>query len=242
MKNAMHVAAGGLALGLLLALVPAATAQHVAIASRPRDVYFEMPTSPTKTTPPHIALRVWIELHPRSGGTSTVVPADHVFHSGDRTRYRVAANTDCRVYIAFRGSSGRRALFFPSIPVGRDNRLRRHEPKTIPSNQGFITFDDRPGEEHLIVVAAPERIDALETLAQRRVGANPTTTSLTLSDDEERVWSDLQKQWTGQPEGQSTQTVLTQTERTGPNVGSYYCEPQAFRMPVVFSIPLKHER
>lgn len=242
MKKRIFTWAGVFAVALVAGFAATAIAQHVGIASSPRDIYFEPAVSPIRSPQERVAVRFWVELHPRDGETSKIVTADHVFHNRDRTRFRVAANVDCYVYIVYHGSSGNRALLFPSVQAGRDNRVRRYDPKTLPTRRGYFTFDDNPGQEHVAVVLSLDPVAEIERIVQARVGARPTTTSIRLSPRENRIWSDLQKQWTGKATGASTKNICSETETAGPQVGSYYAQPAAFVKPVVINITLKHER
>jgi hypothetical protein len=65
------------------------------------------------------------------------------------------ANINGYLYIVNRGSSGQETLLFPHAEVANQfNWVEARKPYTVPE-RGWIRFDDRPGEENLLLVLAP---------------------------------------------------------------------------------------
>jgi len=213
----------------------------------PKNIYYEPggggPIGPTPVGPgPQAVVRFWVDLYPRDGGQAQTLTADHVFHNLDRTRFRVATNVNCYVYVAHQGSSGNRALLFPSVDAGRDNRVRAREAKVMPSNRGYFTFDETPGNEFVVIVISPDRIPELEDMATARVGENPRTRSVMLTKEENAIWSKLQKKLTGKEKGASTRDIVIESENEGPQIGNYGGIDGPFSQPIILNITLKHER
>lgn len=82
------------------------------------------------------------------------VDPDTTFHSGDRIRVQVSANTSGYLYVVTQGSSGQWSLLFPSPEVsGGSNLIQKGETRVVPSaSQGQWYFNDQAGTEKLFVV------------------------------------------------------------------------------------------
>lgn len=88
------------------------------------------------------------------------------FHSGDRIRIQVKANTAGYLYVVAQGSSGTWQVLFPSADVaGGSNRLEPGDTRQIPSgDRGQFVFDDRGGTEKLFLVLARQAEPDLDKL------------------------------------------------------------------------------
>jgi Domain of unknown function (DUF4384) len=89
-----------------------------------------------------------------SRGQYNEVDADTNFHSGDRIRLKVDANTSGYLYVVMQGSSGTWKLLFPSAEVaGGSNLVHKGESRQIPSGErGQFVFDEQAGNEKLFIV------------------------------------------------------------------------------------------
>jgi len=89
-----------------------------------------------------------------AGGQYNEVDPDTSFHSGDRIRLKVDANTSGYLYVVMRGSSGTWKLLFPSAEVaGGSNHVSKGESRQIPSGErGQFVFDEQAGNEKLFLV------------------------------------------------------------------------------------------
>ena len=100
-----------------------------------------------------LGLRYAVLKRDASGQYNEVDP-DTSFHSGDRIRLKVDANTSGYLYVVMRGSSGTWKLLFPSAEVaGGSNRVSKGESRQIPSGErGQFVFDEQAGNEKLFIV------------------------------------------------------------------------------------------
>jgi hypothetical protein len=87
-------------------------------------------------------------------GQYNEIDPDTSFHSGDRIRLKVDANTSGYLYVVMRGSSGTWKLLFPSAEVaGGSNHVSKGESRQIPSGErGQFVFDEQAGNEKLFIV------------------------------------------------------------------------------------------
>ena len=91
-----------------------------------------------------------IELLRPGTNTPKVVNSSHIFKSGDRIRVHVSSNADGYMHTLHKGSSGNVML----IPVSTGGRVINGQTITIPSESGWLVFDDQKGIEKLDLVFA----------------------------------------------------------------------------------------
>ena len=89
-----------------------------------------------------------------SAGTFQEVDPDTIFHSGDRIRIRVEANTSGYLYVVTQGTSGMWKPLFPSAEVAAgSNRVDKGDSRMIPSgDSGQFVFNEQGGVEKLFLV------------------------------------------------------------------------------------------
>jgi hypothetical protein len=89
-----------------------------------------------------------------AAGQYQEVDANTNFHSGDRIRLNVDANTSGYLYVVMQGSSGTWKLLFPTAEVaGGSNLVRKGESRQIPpGDRGQFVFDEQAGSEKLFIV------------------------------------------------------------------------------------------
>jgi hypothetical protein len=96
----------------------------------------------------------------RMGTNFTEVDSDTQFHSGDRIRVRVEANSSAYLYIVLGGSSGQWRVLFPSKEIASgNNRIEAGQACTIPpEGDPPFFFDDTAGVEKvsLVLTRSPE--------------------------------------------------------------------------------------
>lgn len=115
--------------------------------------------SVAETDGPHLALRFSL-FDERS--MQEIDPAK-VFHSGDRFRLKLQANSDGYLYIVNLDSQGF-TLIFPTIDEEKNGHgIKRGETVIVPSWKNFV-FDAVPGEERLFVVLSRQREPDLDRL------------------------------------------------------------------------------
>jgi hypothetical protein len=96
----------------------------------------------------------------RKGNNFAEVDSDTEFHSGDRIRVKVEANSSAYLYIVMGGSSGQWRVLFPAKDIaGGNNRIEAGQACTIPpeSDPPFY-FDETAGVEKvsLVLTRSPE--------------------------------------------------------------------------------------
>ena len=108
----------------------------------------------------------WIELV-RPGGTLKRVSNDRVFRSGDRIRIHVTTNSDGYLHIMHSGSTGNAKV----IPVSNAPRgeVKMGTDNTVPSNGGWLRFDNNPGEETIKLVFASVKSSSDVVSAMQKV-------------------------------------------------------------------------
>jgi hypothetical protein len=96
----------------------------------------------------------------RKSNNFAEVDSDTEFHSGDRIRVRVEANSSAYLYIVMGGSSGQWRVLFPSKEIsGGNNRIEAGQACTIPpENDPPFYFDETAGVEKvsLVLTRSPE--------------------------------------------------------------------------------------
>lgn len=114
-------------------------------------------------------------LKRNAAGEFVEVAPDTTFHSGDRIRLQVKANTTGYLYVVAQGSSGTWQVLFPSSDVaGGSNRLEPGDARQIPSGgRGQFVFDDQGGTEKLFLVLSRQAEPDLDKLIYAVGGAAP---------------------------------------------------------------------
>ncbi len=109
-------------------------------------------------------------LKQASGGGTTEVDTDTVFHSGDRIRLSIESNDTAYLYIVHQGSSGQWKVLFPAAEIGGgNNRVEPGYGYSIPPRHWFA-FDEQVGEERLFVLLSRQPEQDLESLIYQLQG------------------------------------------------------------------------
>ncbi|MGH8557257.1 MAG: DUF4384 domain-containing protein [Methylococcales bacterium] len=74
------------------------------------------------------------------------VATSSLFRSGDRVFLHVRSNPSGYLYIVNQGTSGRSDFLFPATINDREY-IDANRTYSIPSNGGYIRFDNQPGQE-----------------------------------------------------------------------------------------------
>jgi hypothetical protein len=118
------------------------------------------PMPPSGSAPP-LGLRYTV-LRLAADNSGTEVPADTVFHSGDRIRFSIEANAPGYLYIINQGSSGNWKPVFPSAEIeDGNNRIEGWRPYTMPP-KSRLAFDSTVGTENLFIVFSLQPENDLE--------------------------------------------------------------------------------
>jgi hypothetical protein len=92
-------------------------------------------------------IQYWIELS--RNGTSNLkrVTDRHIFKSGDKIRIHVAGNAPGQLHVLHKGSSGNQSVLPVSMASG--NSIETGKDYVIPSDGGWLLFDNNKGAEEL---------------------------------------------------------------------------------------------
>jgi hypothetical protein len=121
-------------------------------------------TAPLPSTgEPPLGIRYTI-LKINPDNSTTEVPADTVFHSGDRIRFAIEPNASGYLYIINQGSSGTWKPMFPSPEIeDGSNRVEGFHPYTMPP-KSRLAFDTTAGTENLFIVFSRQPEPDLEKM------------------------------------------------------------------------------
>jgi hypothetical protein len=135
----------------------------------PRDLFLE---GEQRSDLP-LSVRYSVLRRDADGKFSGVDPSTAVFHAGDRVRLRVQTNRKSFVTVLQLGSSGAWGVLYPREDAPPE-QLDSFETFDIPALPGTFAFDDRPGEERLVLVVSNEPVssrsivDRLNAESQRK--------------------------------------------------------------------------
>lgn len=117
----------------------------------------------------------WIELIRPGSGNIKRVSNDRVFRSGDRIRLHITANSDGYLHVLHSGSSGASQI----MPVSgtRDGSVQMGADYVVPSNGGWLQFDNNPGKERLKLVFASVKSPDDIVSAMRSVSVQNASTA-----------------------------------------------------------------
>lgn len=108
-----------------------------------------------------------------TGDGDTEVDASTIFHSGDRMRLSVRANSPGFLYIVNKGTSNRWNIMFPSADIdGGNNEVTANRDYLIPSKHRFY-FDENPGAERLFIVFCRQPEADLDKLIYSLTSGSP---------------------------------------------------------------------
>jgi hypothetical protein len=136
-----------------------------------------------------LGLRYSVLKRDAAGDFVEVDPASN-FHSGDRIRVQVEANSSGYLYVVSQGSSGTWQPLFPASAIaGGSNHIERGEKRTVPPGGQFM-FDEKAGTEKLFLVLSRQPQADLDQLIyavggpQKGAGAAPVLLASSSVSDE----------------------------------------------------------
>lgn len=110
-------------------------------------------------------IQYWIEL--KRGKQSSKVNNKFAFKSGDSIRLHLRSNTDAYAYIVLaEGSRGEQSVLFPDERHTDNNRIKAGADYILPAD-GFLTFDENPGTEKLLILISRKPVQAKNYLADK---------------------------------------------------------------------------
>jgi hypothetical protein len=143
--------------GLLLAFIAVGAwpveCQNIRLS--PRDLFLE---GERRSDVP-LSVRYGLLRRHKEGAFSGVDPSSTVFYAGDRVRIRIQPNQNAFLVLLQRGSSGAWSVLYPREGVPTAS-LAAFETCDIPGAPGAFVFDDRPGEERIVVIISREQISS----------------------------------------------------------------------------------
>lgn len=218
-KVLVALAVMGLILSLPLLVVGAETA---------KDIYY---VSEDEAQPGNVNLGVkfWIEL--KDGNTFQPVLTSHDFRSGDKFIFKVQPNMECYVYIFHEGSSGNRAVLFPTKETGTENLVKANRILTVPTTN-YFAMDKTPGKEKLYVVLSLAKIETFESLSTNTINYEGTGFYI-LTVSETRDLNDLMKT--------STKDIVYCDDSDEFSPASYVVNPTTDDSVLVHEVTLKHK-
>lgn len=105
----------------------------------------------------------------RADGNFAVVPANHVFRSGDAIRIRIESSMNGYLYVLHEGNDSQLRLLFPFSPHSTSPSVFANRHYTLPDPQDFeFIFDDKPVTENITLIVSRQRIKHLEQAVQTK--------------------------------------------------------------------------
>jgi len=127
----------------------------------------QIPTQNAANAPEAIPLGMRCSVLKRdASGKFAEVDPEAMFHSGDRIRLEVQANSTGYLYVVAQGSSGNWQVLFPARQVDNgSNLVHRGETRQVPGgNAGQFFFDEQAGTEKLFLVLARQPAENIDRL------------------------------------------------------------------------------
>jgi len=180
----------------------------------------------------------------RDGELHTEDP-NRLFHSGESFRLKIESNINANLYlVAEDPSTGERQLLFPNYKFQRGvERVKPFSSVVVPPlGQPAFTFDNRPGEERIVVICSRDEIPALQLAPVESISSSPIKLVSSRS-----LPPDLEKSVSGQSEVDSRDFVIVSESKgvaktgSGPASAVYVVNTnRRVNEEVVYVIRLKH--
>jgi hypothetical protein len=135
----------------------------------PRDLFLE---GERRSDVP-LSVRYGLLRRHKDGLFSGVDSSSTVFYAGDRVRIRIQPNQNAFLIVLQKGSSGAWSVLYPREGASAAS-LAAFEACDIPGAPGAFAFDDRPGEERLVVIVSREQVSP-QTIVDRLNSQQPLT-------------------------------------------------------------------
>jgi hypothetical protein len=121
-----------------------------------KGLFYEQLDKPSEQM--NTGVQYWIELH--RGSRIVRVNNKMAFRSGDKIRFHVKSNVDAYAYILLKeGSGGEQAVLFPDQAHNDEVKVTHGKEYSLPGD-GFLTFDENPGTERLLLLLSRQPVDA----------------------------------------------------------------------------------
>jgi hypothetical protein len=141
---------------ILIALAAGIGAPSWSAADGAKGLFYEQLDKPAEHM--NTGVQYWIELH--RGSKVSRVNNKTAFRSGDKIRFHVKSNVDAFAYILLKeGSGGEQAVLFPDAAHNDETKVVHGKDYSLPA-EGFLTFDNNPGTERLLLLLSRTPVDA----------------------------------------------------------------------------------
>jgi hypothetical protein len=141
---------------ILIALAAGIGAPSWSAADGAKGLFYEQLDKPAEHM--NTGVQYWIELH--RGNKVSRVNNKTAFRSGDKIRFHVKSNVDAFAYILLKeGSGGEQAVLFPDAAHNDETKVVHGRDYSLPQ-EGFLTFDNNPGTERLLLLLSRTPVDA----------------------------------------------------------------------------------
>ena len=143
----------------------------------PRDLFLE---GEQRSDVP-LSVRYGLLRRDQNGSFIGVDPSATVFYAGDRVRIRIQANQSAFLMVLQQGSSGAWSVLYPreGAPAAP---LASFETCDIPGSPGTFAFDDRPGEERVVLIVSREQVSPKTIVDRLNAGRQDTKWDLKSTD------------------------------------------------------------
>ena len=126
-------------------------------------------TTVAEPTIVNTGLMYYVELiEPR--GEVLRVNSTRVFHSGERIRLHFTSNLDGQITVVQKKPDGSSQVLFPDQRInGGNNLIKANIDTVLPSDLAFFKFDEKSGQEHLMVLLTAVRAES------EKIASSPPT-------------------------------------------------------------------
>lgn len=160
-KSKFGIYAGGSIFSLLALFASSLLAAEAVDGAK--NLFYRQIEQPSASI--NTGMQYWIELK-RNGKVSNV-SNKFQFKSGDKIRIHVKSNIDGFAYVLLvEGSRGEQSILFPDAQFHDNNRVRAAIDIPIPGD-GYLTFDQNPGTEKLVLLLSRKQMDATQYIANK---------------------------------------------------------------------------
>jgi alpha-beta hydrolase superfamily lysophospholipase len=147
---------------------------------------------PIKANSQKTALSYWIEL--KRNGKIFRCNNKTTFKSGDAIKFHVMSEVDGYAYVVLQqGSTGSKAVLFPSKETGEQNYLRSKQDYPLPYDD-WLAFDDHPGLEKVRIMFSKNQI-SMEKFQKANETTKVAYISPDLSGAKDLIGTRLQLSW-----------------------------------------------
>jgi hypothetical protein len=136
-------------------------------------VFFQITETPARETAADVRFRWAFGVIPSGEAERRLAPVtgDTVLRSGDRFKFFIQPETDCYIYLFYRGVRGEMALLFPYALDRFDGASRIGRAYYVPQGEDWFSLDENTGLERFYLMAATERLTELEALYREYAAA-----------------------------------------------------------------------